>query len=59
MKTGFVVPLYQLTTMAHLAILLDKINTDAFIEKASDASIFSALAAFTLNVKASESSPIL
>jgi chromosome segregation and condensation protein ScpB len=44
-KTGFVAALYQLTARAYLAILLDKIDLNNFIEKAPDASIFNAMAA--------------
>lgn len=43
-KTGFMAVLYQLTARAYLAILLDKINLDNFIEKAPDASIFNVIA---------------
>jgi len=38
-KTGFVAILYQLSTRAYLATLLDKIDLDNFIEKAPDAGI--------------------
>jgi len=44
-KTGFVAALYQLTDRAYLAILIDKIDLDNFIEKASDVSILNAIAA--------------
>lgn len=44
-KTGFVAALYQLTARAYLAILIDKIDLDIFIEKAPDVSILSAIAA--------------
>jgi hypothetical protein len=44
-KTGFVAMLYQLTARAYLAILIDKIDLDIFIEKAPDVSILSAIAA--------------
>jgi len=46
-KTGFATVLYQLTIRAYLAILLDKIDLDDFMEKATDASILSAIAAIT------------
>jgi len=46
-KTGFKAALYQLTVRAYLAILLDKINLDDFIEKAPEARIVSALGALT------------
>jgi len=52
-KTGFVAALYQLTARAYLAILIDKIDLDIFIEKAPDVSILSAIAAI---VSASQSS---
>jgi DNA-binding PadR family transcriptional regulator len=45
-KTGSVAVLYQLTSRAYLAILLDKINLDYFIEKASEVKILSAMVAF-------------
>ncbi|MBS7633809.1 PadR family transcriptional regulator [Candidatus Bathyarchaeota archaeon] len=44
-KTGFTAILYQLTARAYLAILLDKIDIDNFIEKAPEASILSAMEA--------------
>ena len=46
-KTGFKAALYQLTVRAYLAILLDKINLDDFVEKASEACVVSALGALT------------
>lgn len=46
-KTGFMAAVYQLTTRAYLAIVLDKINLDAFIEKAQEVTILSALGAFS------------
>jgi len=45
-KTGFMATLYQLILRAHLAIVLDKINMDNFIEKAPEAAILSTLEAF-------------
>jgi len=42
-KTGFIAILYQLTARAYLAVLLDKIDIDNFIEKAPEASILSAI----------------
>jgi DNA-binding MarR family transcriptional regulator len=45
-KTGFAAKLYQLTARAHLAMLLNRTNLDDFIEKAAEAKIFNALAAF-------------
>jgi DNA-binding PadR family transcriptional regulator len=45
-KTGFIAKLYQLTARAYLAMLVNRINLDDFIEKASEAKIFSALVAF-------------
>lgn len=45
-KTGFTAKLYQLTVRTHLAMLLNRTNLDDFIEKASEAKIFNALAAF-------------
>jgi len=44
-KTGFAAILYQLTARAYLAILLDKIDLDNFIEKAPESSILSAMEA--------------
>ena len=38
-KTGFTARLYQLTARAYLAMLLDDIDLDNFIEKAPNASI--------------------
>jgi len=46
-KTGFEAKLYQLTARAYLAMLLSRTNLDSFIEKASEATIISALATFT------------
>lgn len=46
-KTGLKAALYQLTVRAYLAILLDKINLDDFIEKAPEARIVSALGVLT------------
>lgn len=47
-KTGFKTALYHLTTRVYLAIALDKINLEDFIEKAHDSNIYTALAAFVL-----------
>jgi len=44
-KTGFLAALYQLTARAYLAIVLDKINLDDFIEKAPEDSIIAMLTA--------------
>jgi len=44
-KTGFAAKLYQLTARVYLAILLDKIDLDNFVEKALDESVISAIAA--------------
>jgi DNA-binding PadR family transcriptional regulator len=44
-KTGFAAILYQLTARAYLAILLNKIDIDKFIEKAPESSIFKAIEA--------------
>ena len=44
-KTGFAAILYQLTARAYLAILLDEISLDEFLEKAPETSILSALGA--------------
>ena len=49
-KTGFAAKLYQLTTRAYLAILLNRIHLESFIEKASEAPIISALATFTVAI---------
>jgi len=40
-KTGFMAILYQLTARAYLAILLDRISLDSFLEKAQESSILS------------------
>jgi hypothetical protein len=40
-KTGFIAILHQLTARAYLAILLDRISLDSFIEKTSEAGILS------------------
>jgi DNA-binding PadR family transcriptional regulator len=50
-KTGFTAKLYQLTIRAYLAILLDKIDVDNFIEKAPENSVLGAIATiiFDLN----------
>jgi hypothetical protein len=53
-KTGFVAILYQLSIRAYLAILLDKIDLDNFMEKAPDASILSAIEAI-ISARFSES----
>jgi hypothetical protein len=45
-KTGFAARLYQLTVRTHLAMLLNRTNLNDFVEKASEAKIFNALAAF-------------
>ena len=45
-KTGFAAKLYQLTARAYLAMLLERIDLDEFIEKASDFKMLSALATF-------------
>jgi len=44
-KIELMAPLYQLTVRAYLAILLNKINLEAFIEKAPEENIISALTA--------------
>lgn len=44
-KTGFAATLYQLTIRAYLAILLEQIDMDNFIEKAPESSIFSVIEA--------------
>jgi len=49
-KTGVAAKLYQLTTRAYLAILLNRIHLESFIEKASEAPIISALATFTVAI---------
>ena len=50
-NTGFTAKLYQLTIRAYLAILLDKIDVDNFIEKAPENSVLGAIATiiFDLN----------
>jgi len=45
-KTGFAAKLYQLTTRAYLAMLLNRINLDDFVEKAPNDKILCVLAAF-------------
>lgn len=49
-KTGFVAVLYQLTARAYLAIVLDKINMDDFIEKAPEVTVLTTLGAFYSNI---------
>lgn len=44
-KTGFAAVLYRLTARAYLAVLLDKIDIDDFIEKAPEPSILGAIEA--------------
>ena len=44
-RTGFVALLYQLTVRAYLAVVLDRIDVDGFIEKAPEAMTLTALAA--------------
>jgi DNA-binding PadR family transcriptional regulator len=45
-KTGFAAKLYQLTARAYLAMLLNRINLDEFVETAPNDEILCALAAF-------------
>ena len=45
-KAGFEAFLYQLTYRAYLAMILNKLNVDDFIEKADEESLISALASF-------------
>jgi DNA-binding PadR family transcriptional regulator len=45
-KTGFRAAVYQLTTRAYLAIVLEKVNLDNFIEEAPESTVLSALGAF-------------
>jgi hypothetical protein len=45
-KTGFMAAVYQLIAGAYLVIVSDKINLDAYIEKAPEVTILSALGAF-------------
>ena len=42
-KAGFKAPLYQLTSKAYLAIILNQINLDDFIKQADEAEILTAL----------------
>jgi len=44
-EAWFAAILYELTTRAYLATLLDKIDLDNFVEKAPDANIFSVIEA--------------
>jgi DNA-binding Lrp family transcriptional regulator len=46
-RTGLVAILYQLTNRAYLAILLDKIDLDDFIEKAPETAVLDALGLFS------------
>jgi hypothetical protein len=46
-RTGSESPLYILTSKAYLAIVLDKINLDTFLEKADEEEISTALALFS------------
>jgi len=46
-KTGFAAAFYRLAARAHLAMVLDKISLDDFIEKASEDIVLNVLAAFT------------
>jgi DNA-binding PadR family transcriptional regulator len=50
-KTGFATALYQLTFRAYLAILLDQIDLDDFVEKAPEASILCVIGAIYQAVK--------
>lgn len=45
-KTGFAAKLYELTARTYLALLLNKINLDEFVEKAPYDSIVTAMSAF-------------
>jgi len=45
-KTGFAAKLYQLGTRACLAMLINRINLDGFVEKAPNDKMLCALAAF-------------
>ena len=47
-KTGFAAKLYALTTRTYLALLLDKINLDEFVEKAPYDSIVTAISSILL-----------
>ena len=46
-KTGLEGPLYQLASKAYLAIILDQINLDNFIEEADEVEILTALGIFS------------
>lgn len=49
-KTGFEVQLYGLTHRTYLAILLNQMNLDKFIETADEADILAVLGAFSSSV---------
>jgi len=46
-KAGFEAPLYQLTARAYLAITINQINIDLFLEKAEEQAVLEALTALT------------
>lgn len=49
-QAGFQAALYQLTARAYLAILLNKVNLDNFIQNASEQDILAMLAALMLHI---------
>ena len=46
-KTGFQASTYELTSRAHLVMILSQTNLDHFVEEAEDEDVLSALAALT------------
>ena len=50
-KAGLRAPLYQLASKAYLAIILDQINLDNFIEEADEVEILTALGIFSHTVR--------
>ena len=53
-QAGFQTSLYQLTTRAYLAILLNRVNLDTLIQKASEESILAILAALIPEMSVSD-----
>lgn len=49
-KVGFKASLYQLKSKAYLAIILDQINLDDFIEEANEAEVLTALGIFSFTL---------
>jgi len=55
-QAGFQAALYQLTARTYLAILLNKLNLDNLIQKASEESVLTMLAALIPNTSIFETS---